>query len=229
MILKDIIKHIYRLFNNFYHKIFKFNTITYWRNRAKKYGDRAVLNLAHGVDEYQKITEYQKQILFPILSNELNKSEKLVLDFGCGPGRFSNDLSKLINGKCIGVDPIEIFFDKNMLINNNVEFKVNYNNIIPLENESVDIIWICLVLGGITTKKKLNKTISELYRVLKKEGLIFLVENVSDKKSGNYWIYRSLESYKTLFSQVCTLFEKGFYFDNDEKISIMAGRKGIFI
>lgn len=221
MILKFL-----RKVRSFYHKIFKTNNIKYWENRAAEYGSRAVLNLAHGEDEFDKLTIYQKNLLFPILKKELQGHEKTILDFGCGPGRFSKDLAELIGGKCIGVDPIELFLTKNNKDSANVEYKVLRHKKVPLPDESFDVIWICLVLGGITSNSGLKKTIDELNRVLKKGGLMFLVENVSEKVSGEHWKFRSFNRYRELLSSICLIEEKGHYFDMSEKISIMSGRKG---
>jgi len=98
--------------------------------------------------------------------------------------------------------------------------------VIPVEDESMDVVWICLVLGGIIDDSVLRFTIDEINRVLKKDGLVFLVENTSEKKDGDYWKFRSVQTYQKLFSFV-ELRHLSDYFDLGERISIMTGRKHV--
>jgi ubiquinone/menaquinone biosynthesis C-methylase UbiE len=96
---------------------------------------------------------------------------------------------------------------------------------IPLPDASVDVIWVCLVLGGVTLDK-LPIVCSELIRVLRSSGLLFLVENISEKESGAHWHFRSMQQYQSLFPTIA-LRHLHNYPDVGEKISIMAGRAGL--
>jgi len=145
-----------------------------------------------------------------------------VLDFGCGTGRFSAKLSELIDGKVIAVDPIQ------ELINlakphPHVEYLVSRNNKLPIEDEKVDILWICLVLGGIK-EKDIKSILPELDRVCKPGAIICLVENTINKPDAPHWYFRSPEWYsnKLYFAD---LNKVGSYYDLEEEISIMIGRK----
>jgi len=200
------------------------NDIHYWKKRVQTYGKRSVLNIAHTEDDYEIITQKQKEEIYPFFKSQLNGTEKTVLDFGCGPGRFTNDLAAMIHGDAIGVDPVaEIlsFAPKNP----NVSFKVMEKGIIPLRDNSIDVVWCCLVLGGIKNKM-LKHTVKEINRVLNKHGLIFLVENTSEKPSGKHWVFRSVDEYQNYFS-LSKLFSLHSYHDMDERITIMAGRNSI--
>jgi hypothetical protein len=66
-----------------------------------------------------------------------------------------------------------------------------------------------------------------MQRVLKNDGLLFLVENTSRKTDGSYWNFRSVEEYVRMFPQVALL-HRHHYFDLGEQISIIAGRKYAF-
>lgn len=76
----------------------------YWQKRVRKYGKRAVLNLAHPDSAFEEVTEGQKKRLFALLENLLHGSEKTVLDFGGGTGRFTADLANLVKGHAVGLD-----------------------------------------------------------------------------------------------------------------------------
>lgn len=54
----------------------------------------------------EPVTAMQERESFPFLRAQLRGTEKIVLDFDCGPGRFSVQLADLI-GSCIAVDPMQ--------------------------------------------------------------------------------------------------------------------------
>jgi ubiquinone/menaquinone biosynthesis C-methylase UbiE len=200
------------------------SSIKYWEQRAKQHGRRAVLHLGHTEAEIEAVTCLQKEKIFPALKTRLHGKEALLLDFGCGTGRFTADLAALIQGQAIGVDPIETLIDLAPKDDKSVEYRVIKKDIIPIEDNSIDVVWICLVLGGITDKNTLYKAVNEIKRVLKKDGLLFLVENTSEKKDTEHWKFRSVQEYQTLFKFI-QLEHISDYFDLDERISIMAGNK----
>lgn len=127
----------------------------------------------------------------------------------------------MIGGKAIGIDPIGALIEM-APENESVEYKVMQEGIIPLPDDSVDVVWICLVIGCIE-QNALGNTINEINRVLKSGGLLFLVENTSEKPSVKQYVFRQFSDYKEMFSFV-PLVHLHDYFDLDERISIMAGR-----
>jgi ubiquinone/menaquinone biosynthesis C-methylase UbiE len=197
----------------------------YWDNRAWKYGRRAVLNIGHTEHEIEEVTKKQKMVIFPLLQSYINGTEKVVLDFGCGPGRFTVDLAHLIDGKAIGVDPIRRFLHVAPR-NERIEYLLLVNGIIPCNDESIDIVFVCLVLGGITEINELHNSISEIGRVLQRGGLLFLIENTSDKTNAEYWHFRSPEAYCKLIN-FAPLKVLSNYEDLGETITVMAGRKHV--
>ena len=194
---------------------------TYWERRARRHGRRSVLNISHGDADYEHITAWQKSILFPLLQAQLNGSERIVLDFGCGPGRFTPGLAQLVGGRAIGVDPIAALL-KLAPANPQVEYHLLRYGRIPLTDHSVDVLWICLVLGVIRGQK-LEDTLQELRRVVASGGLVFLVENTTAKRSRKQIEFRSVAEYAQLvhFAQLQHLHD---YEDLGETISVLAGR-----
>lgn len=175
--------------------------IDYWQNRVRRYGKRSVLNIGHSENEFDEVTQMQKDKIFPFLRNYFTGRETLVLDYGCGCGRFTSDLAKIIKAKAIGVDVVKSLIDLSSE-KEKVEYRLMTDNHIPLETCSVDIVWICLVLGGITNDSDLDKIISEISRVLKNDGLLFLIENTSEKKNGAHWKFRTFKEYQDRFYYV---------------------------
>lgn len=203
----------------------KLHAIQYWEKRAKKYGERSVFNIGHSEDEMEAITRMQKDYIFPFLRKQLTGNENVVLDFGCGTGRFTCDLAQIIRGKAVGVDPIPHLLElaKKQKCTN-VEYILMDEGVIPMEDCFVDVVWVCLVLGGIIEENVLKDTISAIQRILKRNGQIFLIENTSNRNDGDYWKFRSVEYYQHLFDFV-DLKHISDYIDMGERISIMAGRK----
>jgi ubiquinone/menaquinone biosynthesis C-methylase UbiE len=197
--------------------------IVYWGKRAKKYGKRSVLNIGHSEDEFNAVTEKQKNFLFPILKEQLDGNEYVALDYGCGSGRFTSDLSKVINGMTIGLDPI---MELLTLCNpqQNTCFIRSPVGSLPIKTGSIDLLWVCLVMGGILNKETFKKTIYEFDRVLKTNGLVFLVENTTIAPSAAHWQFLSADEYINIFNFV-DLVHVSSYEDLNENISVMVGRK----
>lgn len=133
--------------NLFYRKAPR-HGLKYWEIRAAQYGQRAVLNLGHRDDEFDFVTELQKREIYPSFVACLKGAERVVLDFGCGVGRFTPDLAVMTGGNAIGVDPIRLFLEMAPKAEN-VQYIVADEGVIPLKDRCVDVVWICLVLGGI--------------------------------------------------------------------------------
>jgi SAM-dependent methyltransferase len=194
----------------------------YWRKRVKKHGKRSVLNLAHPDSEFDEVTEGQKKLLFPLLSNLLRGPEKSVLDFGCGPGRFTSDLANLVGGQAVGLD-ISQDLIRIAPLADNVSYRVMADSGIPAYDLKFDVIWVCLVLGVIP-EPAIKAKAEALEQLLSPGGLLFLVENTSQKPDLDYMFFRSVSQYQAMFPSVA-LQALSSYSDVGEEISILAGRK----
>jgi ubiquinone/menaquinone biosynthesis C-methylase UbiE len=198
------------------------STTEYWTRRVKQFGKRSVLNLGHSARVFETVTNHQKKEIYPFFVDLLNGDEELLLDLGCGPGRFTCDLADLIKGRAIGTDIIE-----DLLVmaprQDRVEYRLMEEGNIPLSDEQVDVVWVCLLLGGIRGDL-LTKTVQEIRRVLKSGGLLFLVENTSEIADEKHWAYRQVQQYTEMFS-FAPLMMLHEYDDLEQRISLMAGRK----
>jgi SAM-dependent methyltransferase len=196
--------------------------VKYWEIRATKYGRRAVLNLGRRDDEFDVTTEMQKGEMYPLFVSCLKGTDRTVLDFGCGVGRFTPDLAVMTGGFAIGVDPIRLFLEMAPKAEN-VGYALMNDGIIPLRDHCIDVVWICLVLGGIRGEM-MDRTVSEINRVLKIDGLLFLVENTSTTRASETWNFMQLGEIQAMFPFV-SFNHLHDYYDLDERISIIAGRK----
>ncbi|HTY76890.1 MAG TPA: class I SAM-dependent methyltransferase [Candidatus Bathyarchaeia archaeon] len=194
----------------------------YWESRARAFGARSVLNLGHPESEYHAVTEAQRRELFPHMSRLLRGDEKLVLDFGCGPGRFTRDLAALTGGRAIGVDIVQTYLDAAPR-DPRVDYRLMREGSLDLPDGCADVVWVCLVLGGIDGPL-LRRSALEISRVLAARGLLFLVENTSRMRDSAHWKFRAIEQYRDLFASVA-LEHVHDYEDLGETISVMAGRR----
>ena len=192
----------------------------YWERRARRHGRRSVLNIAHADAEYDRVTTWQKHILFPLLRSQLTGAERTVLDFGCGPGRFTRDLAHVVGGHAIGVDPIAALLEI-APADPQVDYRLLRHGRVPLPDHSVDVLWICLVLGVIGGQK-LNATLKELRRIAAPGALVFLVENTTAQPSKKHIEYRSVAEYAKLVG-FARLHHLSDYEDLGETISVLAG------
>lgn len=196
--------------------------LAYWETRAKTFGPRSVFNLAHAADELELVTATQLAVLLPVLRSLLVGCERVALDFGCGTGRFSRALAETIGGRVVAVDPTQRLLDL-APAHRSVEYR-RLDGPIPMGDASADLVWITLVLGALLDEESLATAVSEVTRVLKPGGLLFLVENTAEKPSPRHYRFRSEMQYLALFPTVA-LRHAGTYEDAGEEISILAGRK----
>ncbi len=196
--------------------------VAYWRRRARTFGARSVVNLAHRADELDALTERQAQILFPLLRQELRGGGARALDFGCGPGRFTDRLAQCTGGRTVGVDVAP-----ELLTLAPRSARTDYIQIapgpLPFRAGTFDVVWSCLVLGGIPDAG-LVSMVAELGRVLRPGGLMFAVENTNDAPSCAHWFFRGESQYLELLS-FCAPRVVANYSDVGERISIFAGHK----
>jgi ubiquinone/menaquinone biosynthesis C-methylase UbiE len=107
-----------------------------------------------------------------IVSSNFNFDNKTVLDFGCGVGSSCFMLNSL-NYLGIDCDSKRIAFAKRLHPDYN--FDILQDNKIPVDNNSVDYILIISVLHHIPSES-LKDYVKELYRVIKENGKIIIIE-----------------------------------------------------
>ncbi len=174
------------------------------------YGDNYYYEL------FSSAEDYPNKIL-DILKKEVNN--KIVLDAGCGSGKFLPVVSKLAK-YYYGIDASS---NQLTLANNKIISKEKVTLIcsdlcsISLEDNSIDIIYLSWVIGTILDLNKREEVLKELLRVLKPGGKILLIENNIDNefeelrgrnkdnrtKDYNNWVlskdFRILKEFTTYF------------------------------
>lgn len=119
-------------------------------------------------DGENKVADYLKDICV----------DKIVLDAGCGTGKFLNILEEN-SKKYIGIDisnkQLEKAKEKSK--KNNSSFICSNLTNIDIEDNTVDLVISSWVLGTVIDLDERARCLNELKRVLKPNGIIILIEN----------------------------------------------------
>jgi ubiquinone/menaquinone biosynthesis C-methylase UbiE len=196
--------------------------VDYWRDRARALGARAVVNVDHPEDaELDALSADHRGLILPLLAAQLEGSEEVVLDLGCGVGRFTDDLAGLVGGRAVGVDPTP-----ELLALAEATPRTTYRHLVadvlPLVDDEVDVVFTSMVLGGIPAEP-LAATLAEVRRVLRPGGLVFLVESVGEPSDGGTWSSRTVAGYRELLPWA-PLHEVGAFDDAGDAVVVLAGR-----
>lgn len=124
-------------------------------------------------DGENKVSNYLKSI----------SKDKIVLDAGCGTGKFLNVL-ETSSKEYIGIDLSDKQLSKAKLKSkkDNTKFICSNLSNINIESNKVDLIVSSWVLGTITDINERTSALNELKRILKDNGTIILIENAENSE-----------------------------------------------
>ena len=127
--------------------------------------------------EYWNKVSETKQFSTPFQIDEFSKYVKkddVILDVGCGYGRTLNELYTNGYKNLIGIDFSKGMIERAKKINSDIDFRIMNNSKIDLPDNSVDSVILLAVLTCIVEDKEQEYLVSEIYRVLKKGGAIYI-------------------------------------------------------
>jgi SAM-dependent methyltransferase len=121
-----------------------------------------------------------------LLSTQLDRTAiSVVVDLGCGTGRFTEPLATLFQAKVIGVDPSVRMISKarQKFITDNVAFQQASAEALPLPGGAVDLVFMSQVYHHLAAPADAAR---ECYRVLRHSGQV-CVRNTTRE---NDFVYR---------------------------------------
>jgi len=178
----------------------------YWDERARKYGVSAPSNIAS--EEAIK----QWTALFQEIFDKVSDCEEL-LDIGCGLGRLYDVLSRHCR-HYTGVD-----FSQEMLARfpslrtGDHIYWVETAAELPFQDAEFDAVVSSVFLQHVVDHKEFLKVVSEIKRVLKPEGTLYLceamLEGIPLHQPFDYQRIRHLKMYQRIFEPEIMLKDKG--------------------
>lgn len=146
--------------------------------------------------EYWNSVSEKKEFTTPFQAEEFSKyvkHESLILDVGCGYGRTLDELYH--NGYCglIGID-----FSKGMIERGKEQFpyldlRVKETDKIDLPDASVDAVILFAVLTCIRSNGEQERLLSEIERVLKPGGILYVNDFLLNTDERNLSRYKQFE------------------------------------
>jgi ubiquinone/menaquinone biosynthesis C-methylase UbiE len=103
-----------------------------------------------------------------------------VLDFGCGYGRVSKLLLDAGYSNIVGIDSSAKMIERGRREFPEIHFETLGDAVLPYPDNSFDAVIACAVFTCITCQEMRNDQVKELFRILKPEGLLHMVEFCSD-------------------------------------------------
>lgn len=148
-----------------------------WDERSFKYKDdiAGVLPKSFPLSVNKAIDDWEFGLVDKLIRNN---DEFSILDVGCGYGRVSGRILRKFNKVNItGIDIAENYIDMfNKKLNPRGKSFVADMRKIPLKNKSVDLALVVTALMYCVTKQDQNSAFKELFRVLKNDGKLLLIE-----------------------------------------------------
>lgn len=158
--------------------------------------------IAKDYNDYTNSSSIDFTLGYPNVAKYLSfNNEEIILDYGCGNGKFSKFLNEKAN--IIGVDRSKkmIEFAKKIYENENRIYKIiESGNLDFIKNESIDYAVLNFVTCSISTREEISKIIQEIDRVIKRNGILVLLNLNWDECNGKEFSTYSLNYYKNLQS-----------------------------
>ncbi len=108
-----------------------------------------------------------------------------ILDFGCGYGRACTELAAAGFKRICGVDISEKMVNEGLLADPSLDLLVFYGNTLPFADESFSACLFLAVLNCIPEESGQKQAVSEILRVLKPGGILYLSDYPIQEDSRN--------------------------------------------
>lgn len=124
---------------------------------------------------------------------ELVKEDNKILDIGCGYGRTLNELYQKGYKNLFGVDFSQGMIDRGLKQFPYLNLKKNIKNTLPFSDNSFDSVILIAVLTCIYDSHSQENLISEIKRVLKPDGVLYINDYLINSDERNLTRYKNFE------------------------------------
>ena len=161
----------------------------------------------------KQISEIKNDYFYP----SLKSLKENILEIGFGEGKnfavFPSD------SKIFAIEKNEKFLnDKKSTEKKNIIFKKGVAEKIPFENEFFDAVILSFVLCSVDS---IEENLNEIYRVLKKDGKIVLLEHIKSDSKITLAIQKMITGIQSLFIS-CRMDRDPRVFINEQKFEILS-------
>jgi SAM-dependent methyltransferase len=133
----------------------------------------------------------------------------------------------MVGGTAIGVDISARLLDL-AVPHPDVVYRQMTEGRIPVDTESIDVVWIVGVLMCITDAEILSRTVTEIGRSLAPGGTVLVAECTSDRPDSAYLAFRPEEAYISMFNGY-SMSVVDRYLDSDDRFSVLIGHKPLAV
>jgi ubiquinone/menaquinone biosynthesis C-methylase UbiE len=133
---------------------------------------------------YDAARGYRPEVLrqwLDLVAAHASAGTELIVDLGCGTGRFSQPLSERLQASVIGIDPSQRMLGvaRAKPGNGRVEFRQASSENLPLKDRGADLVFMSMVLHHLPD---LPATARECRRVLREGGRVYVRNSTRDAK-----------------------------------------------
>jgi SAM-dependent methyltransferase len=128
-------------------------------------------------EKYWDGVSEEKEFTLPLRMEEFEKvvsREMAILDVGCGYGRTLNELHELGFENLFGVDYSQGMIDRGHRLHPYLDLRKNDGSTLPFEDGTFDAVILIAVLTCIAESDGQRRLISEIARVLKDGGILYI-------------------------------------------------------
>ncbi len=140
--------------------------------------------------------KFSHEINWDFLSPLLTQESK-ILDYGCGYGRLTKEISGKCSKNVIGIDNSNGMIDRAKKESPNLNFQHHNQRTLGFPDNQFDLVLLFAVLTCIPMNKDQNELVMELNRVLRPNGLIYVSDLLinSDQRNTDRYELTELEPY----------------------------------
>ena len=124
----------------------------------------------------------------PELIREYGGSARDALDYGCGAGRSTRFLKRL-GLETVGVDVSPDMLEQARSQDNSGEYRLITGGKLPFEEASFDIVFSSFVFLEVARLQEVEAILTEMKRVLRKNGIIVFVTSSLEAPTGSWVSY----------------------------------------
>ena len=131
---------------------------------------------------YDAARSYRPEVMalwLDLVATYVPSKPGLIVDLGCGTGRFSASLAERFKTQVIGIDPSErmLAIARSKLSSEHVEFRQAPGERLPLDDDSVDVVFLSMVLHHLDDPAEMAR---ECRRILHRGGRVCVRNSTRD-------------------------------------------------